>query len=379
MAIKYYRHHHRSGAKIKRFIFRLLFVIVMAVIITVLAIILGNLLLKRLNTADEILETAPQPNVQEEDPENISADIIKNNYKSVFGVSILPSTYKSTDAIMNEIQILNPHYDTLGIHIINENGNLIYNSQALSAALHFPYIQEDKSVSELKNIVSTAKKNRMMPSAILRISENDIKNDSSYYFVGLLINELSQIGFNEVLLVPDGISEEKFADTQAEHITALLKGAKKLIKSNCKIGILFPADVYLGVSNAKYIQIISTYVSFMGISFQGGKVALDTYNATNEIISSLLGNFNVYNLRVVIDDTAPLLISAKYAACVDNNIKNIQFMTKILPDELTPVSDSPDTDSVETESGKESVPINPYATVKPSEDNVSQKSSTSWY
>ena len=101
--------------------------------------------------------------------------------------------------------------------------------------------------------------------------------------------------------------------------------------------MILPAELYLDASYAKHIQIIASTISFMGIDFDtaGMTTSTEIFSSVSHDISSLLGSFNTYNMRLIISSGDVAAMSAEHTACLQNNMKNVCVMEPLLPEELS--------------------------------------------
>ncbi len=361
MPIKYYR-RHQNGKRIKRFIFRTFFILFMAIVITALAIILGNLLLKRFEKAEEIANIPSQNNPQDaETDEFIYADIEKSTYPKVFGTTIDPSNNGGIDNIVNEIYALAPHYDAFALVISDKNGALSYTSPAIADAIGLP-VEETSDLMRYKKITETVGYLDMKSTAIVYLTEDDLQHSLTPKYLGILSAELVSLGFDEVMLIPQGITEENFYSDTSLRLIRLLRTMDSLIPETSALGLVLPSQVFNDINNTKQIQIISTYVSFLGVTFDKPYGADDAYAKTKKAISTLLGNFNIYNLRVILDDDNINYVAAQYIACKNNGITNLHFLKKVIPSELFYDYSAIDPDKKAEMTETDVIPMNPYAT-----------------
>ena len=115
---------------------------------------------------------------------------------------------------------------------------------------------------------------------------------------------------------------------------------------------------------------LSSVVDFLAMDATALTVADTGAMTLSEVCAALAGNFEVYNLRIVLKTTDPILLSAQYNALVRLDITNIQFIVETTPESMI-AAEVPDIElpiiEMETE---EAIPTtNPYATTSPKDED----------
>lgn len=352
------------GAKAKKIIFRILFVLLAAVIIAVLTVMLGNHLLKKA----EQLES--EENVTPEDTESPSVDapeeyiITSTVAPSVFAVTVDVRDYEDITSLSEKISTLSLHYDTLIIRLDDGKGGLIYSSPALCSILGLPVLDEDSTLDMIRSAVKTAKNKRMRLCAVIPSSLEKSAHDSASVIDSALISELAGLGFDEVMIRLSG--SEEFNRKNSQSLREYLLQCDEKTLSACLIGVTLPAECYVEASYAKHIQTVASAVSFLGINFptDGMTTTTEIFSSVSHEITTLLGSFTVYNMRLVIDDGDIAAVAAEYTASVHSNINNVCIMGTYLPEEMAYDQNAPvdiEETAEETEAPETQSPENPYA------------------
>lgn len=352
------------GVKAKKIIFRILFVLIAAIIIAVLTIMLGNHLLKKVEKLENEENITPadteQPAIDAPEEYIITSTVAP----SVFAVTVDVRDYEDTAALGEKIADLSLHYDTLIIRLDDGKGGLIYSSPAVCSILGLPVAEEDSTLEVVRSAIKTAKNNRMRLCAVIPSSLEKSSYASASVIDSALIAELAGLGFDEVMIQFSGNGEFN-RQTSLSLQEYLLECDEKTL-SACLIGVTLPAEYYVEASYAKYIQTVASATSFLGINFstEGMTTTTEIFSSVSHEITTLLGSFTVYNMRLIIDDGDIAAVAAEYTASVHSNIENVCIMGTYLPDEMAYDQNAsvdieettPETDAPETES-----PENPYA------------------
>ena len=347
-----------------------------AIIITTVTILIGNSLKKKVEKAEEDAVT-PKATTGLQTERHLEESSIYSEYSpSVFGASVVISDYIGTDDtdeaprdIAADVRTLSSHFDTLSINIVSDSGELIYESEAMCALSRIPYSGTDETEALIKSALEAAKNNSMRTTAVFvpMVSETTISGAAAVD--SALITELSEMGFDEVLLDLSGMFGDDITYDAASRVRTYVHECSSLTNDTCKIGVALSADVFLNSADAKQIQLIANAASFIAVKFDLDEVYITTeaYDMASDAVTSLLGNFSVYNMRVIIDSRFDIISAAVYSACKEHGVTNVSFSTFILPEALGYSDDTDDDDDVDTGDGQtdpedSELPENPYAT-----------------
>ncbi len=359
-----YRSKRTHGTKAKKILFRILFVLLAAAVITALSIMLGNHLLSKVEKLEGEENELPEDTEQAQIESPEQTVITSTNAPSVFAVSVDVRDYEDAAAMNEKISALSLHYDTLIVHLDDGNGGLIYSSPAKCALLGLPAPDEDSTLDMILSAAKAADSKGMRLCALIPSSLGTDAFASAAVIDSVLISELAGYGFDEVMILLRGSDE--FSRQSALSLREYLTECDTLTSSACLLGVTLPAECYLEASYAKHLQTVASAVSFLGINFptEGMTTATEIFSSVSHDITSLLGSFTVYNMRLIIDNGDIAAVAAEYTASVHSDIKNVCIMGPYLPEEMAydqnatvePEETTAETDAPETES-----PSNPYA------------------
>lgn len=378
--MKYYRRNPSSSAKVKKIMFRILFVIVAAFVILMLTIILGLHLKSKVAEAEKAIS---------ESKENAGIQISRDNEQTEDNISAAPQAFgggidllsaADTDDIVVRINDIASIYDTVVLNLTDSNGNLLYQSPALCELLRMPCSTDDENYTRITTAISAAKIKNLHISAVFTPLRNISSVTSAALIDGTIMAELASLGVNEILILVESDSEDGISYEDANRFRSYITECSGMVGSSCRIGVVLPDDIFLNAENAKLVQMIAGAASFLAIDFDssGFDVPEYFYLSVSDSIQSLVGTFSVYNLRVFIDSSERTFAAAEYEACLDNSVSNICFSTPYTEDELI-FSANKDIYSAETETTVETTSDddrkNPYAGMSFSEKETSDEES----
>jgi len=372
--------------------FRILFVILAAAVITFSAIFLGHYLKLRVAEAEAALNTSEPAKEQiisrPKLPENESAR------RELSGAGLELRNYHTEDAVVAAVNTLAEHYDTLLVYLSNSDGDLLYTSPALCEMLRIaaPDAEDNKELTLVRSALSAAKAKNLYLCAVLDSSFGMLKRGMDAQVDGTLFAELSSFGVDEILIQNTVMDEENIP---ADEIADYLTGCAETVDGSCQLGVLLSDDVFLNFSNARSIQTIASAADFMGIDMTSyDSLSPDEmYEQMTQNITSLYGSFSIYNMRVILSTVDLDLLAAQAQALRDSDITNICFTENILPDSLNysavPVYEEEPAEEQKEEPAPQVKPqSNPYATgntpqTVPDEDLPAAEEDTSvgesWY
>lgn len=380
--------------------FRILFVILAAAVITFSSIILGNYLQKKVDEAEAARATS-EP-AQEQITSRPRLTDSEAAQRSVSAVGLELRNYRTEDAVVAAVNQLAEHYDTLLVDLGSSEGTLLYTSPALCDLMRIPVPEEDSKLTLVRSALTAAKSRNLYLCAVVDTSFGLLDREVDEAVDGALFAELASFGVDEILIKNTVIDTENIP---ADEIADYLSGCAEITKGACALGVLFPDDAFLNFSNARDIQTIASAADFTGIDMTSYESIPpdEMYEKMTQNITSLYGSFSIYNMRVVLSTAAAELLAAQYQALLDSSITNICLTETILPDVLVynRPSDIPaEEPTAEPEETTNSVQpeSNPYAvgiadeteetleTEEPSADDVPEEDteetpsvSDSWY
>lgn len=358
--MRHYRRHHSGGERVKKIMFRILFVLIAAAIITFSTILLGNHLQRKVDALDNSAETTPPQT--HNDISYTNGDFYDS--PTVFGATVQISDYSGEDEMILAINTLAQSYDTVLLPVTDSDGQLLYQSPALCELSRMPVPEENAEFRLFCSAAAAVKAQNMQLCVMFTPNSAVSSLKEAALTDGTLIAELALYGADEVLItLPDNFSA--INTKTAEKLCSYISDCRQISDNACSIGILLSSEFYLDESSAKQIQQIASTASFLGINFraEGDSTAGSAYRYVSRSITYLLGSFNVYNMRMILEGT-PELLSQQYKACQDGGISNICFASYVMPYDLDYRSQTSD-ESVETDlPSRETAPVNntnPYA------------------
>lgn len=323
--MRYYRRNRSGSSKTKKIFLRILFVLVSALVITVLAVLLGIWLKQKVASAESLEYAYPEHETAEVPP--VSAEDVSMDSPTVHGAGLDVTAYDSEDEIVLSINQLSDYYDTLTLPLTDENGKLVYTSPALCDLMRMPAPESNPNYGLVSSAVTAGQAKNMRICAMITPSD-EVMIDAA------LISELAHLGFDEVVFVPE--FGESINYSAANKLRSHLTDCSEETENACSIGVLIPSAYYLRASDAKQIQMIASASDFLAITFESDKTPTTTeaYRTVTSEISSILGSFSVYNMRVILTDSSSEILSAKSKACTDKGINSISLTSPVLPTEM---------------------------------------------
>lgn len=371
--MRYYRYRRKASQKAKAILFRVLFILAAAAVITGLAILTGNLLLQKVENAEEMLDASVPPSGNAAGRIDTTPPLTTDGYSplTVFAVGLNLAVYETEDALYARIHDLAQTYNTLSVDI-TAGGDLIYVSPSLAALLRLPDLGINTvSHDRMVHAITAAAARNLRLSAVMSSSLGHMDGETAALIDSTIAAELYAMGFDEILLI-----DLLDANADTDDITGVrryLQSVHDALEStgSFSLGACLPSEIYLDADNAKQVQMLSSVVDFLAMDASPLAVAGNGSNMTlGEVCAALAGNFEVYNLRVVLNTIDPVLLSAQYNALIRMGITNIHFLRETSPESLE-APEEPETemlpDSPETE---EAIPsTNPYATTTPKDED----------
>lgn len=342
--MRYYSGNRLSSGNKKKILFRVLFVILSAVIITAITLAIGNHLKEKVERAEN--ETKPlHVSTGLTSERHLDENALYSDYSpTVFGTGIDVSDYlgdgtreDGTPAdIAADVHTIAEHYDTLTIVLTDESGTLIYDSAAMCGISHIPYAGQSEAEGVIRSALGAAKDDGMRTCAVILPIIFETTVSGAVAVDSELVKELHDMGFDEVLLDLTGMFDGEIATDDANRIRSYLRECASLSNDVCRLGVMLSDDEFLNSANAKQIQLIADTASFIAIKFnlEEAYITTSAYNSVSNAVTSLLGNFSVYNMRVIIDSRFDLICAAVYSACTTHGVSNVTFMRYIEPGDL---------------------------------------------
>ena len=357
-----------------------MFVVVAAILILTVTTLIGKHLKNKVEKAEEnAVELTVTPGLQTE--RHIEETAIYDEYSpTVFGSAIRVSDYLSGSSgksdkdedeeesernVIADVDEIAQYYDTFTINISDKDGELIYQSSAMCELTHIKYAGESKEETIIRTALDEAKEKELRTCALLVPVISDTTLSGAATIESALISELYEMGFDEVLFDLTSFFPATVDYDTANRVRTFIRECSSLSENKCKLGILLSSDAFLDSSNAKQIQLIANSASFIAVWFDLEEVYITTnaFNDVSNAVTSLLGNFSVYNMRVMIDSRFELISGAVYVACTSHGVNNVSFSSFIDPANLT-YADLPGDPAKKDETEEKTETSNPYAATK---------------
>ncbi len=360
--------------------FRIVFVLVAAIVITLATVILGHYLQKMVDDAGGTEEENDYLG-DEIAREEIDTSLLGYDSRTVFGCGINVTGFENNAALESKIIELSSYYDTLNISITDASGNFIYTSPALCELLKLPVPENNVTYELIEATIKSAKAVGMKTCIIM--APSDYTADSSAIVDATIADEMASLGADEILFRPKLSSDDYINYNIAVAIRSYFFDLREEISDGLSIGIVLPSRAYEKVSNTKQLQMIASVVTFMAIEFDADvDDTPDTaHRDVTNTISSLIESFRTYNLRIILRDTNEDILAASYTAAINNSINNIAFTTSVIPTSLSYSENNNQNLEAESEPETESPAdrTNPYAEVEHPEEESESSSDRPWY
>ncbi|MBQ7475270.1 MAG: hypothetical protein IJS78_05050 [Clostridia bacterium] len=328
-----------SKSKLK-ILFRIVFVLVAAAVITALSILLGTHLKQKAETAESVLheltDVIPGGGGREEKtlPEGVPA---KYKDPDLFVCAAdLDIAAVSEEKLIDRILTLPAVYNAVSVRVTS-GGSLLYRSPAIAALTHdrVPDGGDKDSVTlaTVKDIVTVADRQNYRTSLIYETTSSVLAKDGDADFYTRLdacvVGELAALGPDEILidgLIPeDGTLDFDTLSRAVKYLAALRESS-----GDAALGVILPASVFHDATAAAQIVTLSDYADLLAIGIAAdGSDESSAYDAVSSDCYSIRGNFAAYNLRAVIRSSDKNAALGAYRALLDVDAKNVQFTTWI--------------------------------------------------
>ncbi len=344
-----YRRKRYENKTAKKVFFRIFFVLVTAVVITVAASFMGNRLKKMVEEADRIMAEAEISAAEADTPEK--GHYIPGLPTEPARLSALAADPFSEDlsARLNELK---GSFDAVTV-ILTGGGDMIYLSPAMVTYLRLPADEvlsdgTSDSYEAMKAFGAAVKTENLRLVAVMDATRTTDSAGGTLLPEAdqALLPELAGLGFDEVIFT--GLS------SPTEEATAYLTS---IVNDMIDVGAVFSSDAYGEGKNEKNLRLLSA---------AGVILCADLGSADGEETAAVLGELRnaagLYNLRYVLTARDLVTLSAQYGVLLHENGDNLMILTPVSPEELTAEA-LPETALPETETPEETgSAVNPYAT-----------------
>ncbi len=283
--MKGYRSYTAKKHKMPR---RIIFFCVVALLIVVLTVIVGNVLKNKLettprDTSDILTTTSPEENK----PQGEQTEGEKVNHDEAFkGVSagyLDLSAVEGADKARDAVSLLKSQgYNAVSFVVTDESGRVTYASPAVEEFSRLTASASLVSFEELKAAAACAEDMGMRLCAVMTASDSMADE--------LIAAELYSMGFDELII--RGFEEHVQFDNE---LVAKVNGYVNKLR-NAADGMVFSlsfgSEFYKAPSNAPYIEKIYANTEFLSIDMTGCNA-----EAAAALCESIGGSFSAYLLR----------------------------------------------------------------------------------
>lgn len=378
--MRYYRFRRKASKKVRTVLLRILFVLAAAAVITGVAILTGNLLLRKVNAAEDAMNAhvSPSGNAVERTSDD-SANTQTQTDVPLVRASGLSLTQNTTEEeIKNRMLAMIGTYDTVSVTITDRanHADLLYASPALIELFRMPENTTiDPLYTRLKSIANTAGHSDLRCSAVMASSLSQMDADTAALVDGTLAGELYQMGFQEILLI-DVLGDDADTDT-LNTLRRYLNTIQNTLGETAEpfqIGVCLPTSVYLSTTNAKQLQMLANTADFLAMDAAELPTTGPSGTTLTGICTSLSGSFQLYSLRVLLTTEDLTLLATQYQALTDMGITNLHFTAEITPEMLVIGQNDADTDGTIPADETALPTTNPYVTTTTTDDESDETS-----
>lgn len=368
--MRYYRFRRKASKKVRTIFLRILFVLIAAALITGAAILTGNLLLRKVEAAEDLLSAnvPPSGNAAERADTATSSPTAKTDVPEVRASGLELLSHTTDDSITDRLRTLLLDFDTVSVTITDssDHADLLYTSPALTKLFRMPETTNDPLYARLKAVANTANHSDLRCSAVLSASFAHMDADTAALVDGTIAGELQRMGFQELLLT-DALGDE--ADTDAinslRRYLANMREMQGESSDPISIGVCLPTSVYLNTTNAKQLQMLAETADFLAMDAADLPTTGPSGTTISGICTSLSGSFQLYSLRVLLTTDDLSLLAAQYNALTEMGITNLHFTGEITLEQLeaaTTNATPTETDVPEDPTAEPLPTTNPYVT-----------------
>ncbi len=267
---------------------RVLFFTVIAVMIAVFTVILGNVLKTRLENTDISTDDIPPVTTPDPSPANDAEESVSHDeaLRGVIAACLDLSDASDGGEARAVIDGLRAEgYNAVSFVVRDGDGMITYASPALQSYSGLRASEALVPVDVLKAAVAYAKDRGMRCSAVF--SGSDADRDS------LISAELAEMGFNDILIRSfENISA--LDNNAVGEMVSYLETVRGSLNVVC--GVSLSPDVLTVAQNAPYIEKLYKKFEYLAIDMTG--IGSD---GAADICGKLQGSFSMYMLRPVLD------------------------------------------------------------------------------
>ncbi len=354
--MRYYRRKRYENKRARKVFFRIFFVLMAAVLITVGATLLGHYVKKLVEEAErEIASADVTP-----DPAETSGG--KGYYTT--GLHEIPATVSALAVdpfgeaeLATLLSDLKQSFDAAAVKL-TDDGTLVYLSPSRLSYIGLPSAELPENgtstgFEQLKAFGTAVKTENLRMCAVMEATRESGKADGALLPAAdkAILPELAGLGFDEVIFTGLGA----LTDEVDEYLTSL-------VNDMIPVGAVFSYDDYMDPRNEKRFRILSAAGVLLCVDLDTDDEAEIAY-ATEERYFDLRNADSVYHLYYVLDSEDSAVLTEQYTALREVKADRVLVASAVSPATLSGDSAVGETDAAETAPPPETgSPVNPYAT-----------------
>lgn len=317
--MKRYRSYTAKKHKMPR---RIIFFCVVAVLIFVITVIVGNVLKSKLettprDTSDLLTTTSPEENRPQGDSSQ-NTDIVHD--EALAGVSAGCLDLRAVEgntAAAGAVEALKAKgYNAVSFSVKDGDGNLTYASPAVEKFSRLPASEALITYEELCAAARAAKNAGLRLCAVITASDS-IADE-------LVAGELASIGFDEICV--RGFEEHTQLDNEIVSEACAYVDRLRSVAKDVEFSLSFDSLFFKAPSNAPYIEKIYARVEFLAID-----MTACTGDFAKTLSEEIAGSFTAYNLRPLLSGVDETLVGEVNEALAAAGIKARQYISAPAP------------------------------------------------
>ena len=347
------RRHTGSGKSKTKILFRILFVVVAAAVITALSILLGTHLKQKADSAAPLFTGTDDlgGGGREEKTLPEGVPVVPGDPDLSVCAADLDISSVNEEELMKRILSLPDFYNAVSVSVTRA-GKLTYVSPAVAEltrqTVPDPTVRDDEvnaSLVTVSDILTVAGQRGLRTCLIYETAPEAIGSDAAASFAKTIdlavVGELSALAPDAILidglLAPDGTLDFDALSGIIGYLADL-----RSVSGDTAIGVVLPASVFLDTPTAAQIQTLIEYVNVLGIGVNVAEPTTEdgAYYSVETDCYPLRGGFTTYNLRAVIKAAGEDASRGAYRALSDMGVKNVQF-TAFVADVSKQIEDAP--------------------------------------
>lgn len=314
--MKRYRTYTAKKLKLPR---RLLFFFIVAVLIFVFAVILGNVLKNKVeksgndgdNPYDLTTEKAELSDIVPTGKANHDPSML-----SVCGCYLDVSSLKDEAAAYTATQtVKEAGYNTVSFRVNYDSGNFTYASPVLQAKTRLPASEKLFSFELLKTVCRASENLGLRMSAVLSASDNTDLDCA-------VAEELYSIGFDEIIIT--GFESVSPDSDGAAKITGYINALRE--KAPVSYGVSISKETLANSKNAPFTEKVFADAEFFALDMREEDAA-----SVSEFLQTNKGSFSAYYIRPLLQGSAPERAAGIRKVLKNSGVNACQYMSTTPP------------------------------------------------